>query len=54
MSDFLSEGGYAAYIWPSYLISILSILWLLGQTLHAHHKAKAEVARLTNAGDHAP
>lgn len=54
MSDFLAEGGYAAYVWPAYLISAAAIVWLLLQTLHAYRKAKAEVERLTQTGDRAP
>jgi heme exporter protein D len=46
MSDFLSQGGYAAYVWPAYLISALALAALAAWTLMAYRKAKAELARL--------
>lgn len=52
MSDFLSEGGYAAYVWPAYLISLVALSALTAWTVGAYRKAKAELKLLeTGEGD---
>ncbi len=46
MSGLLAMGGYGAYIWPAYGISVLLIGGLVVFTLRAHAGAKARLARL--------
>ena len=48
MNDFLFEGGYAAYVWPAYLISALALGALTAWTIGAYRKAKAELKLLEN------
>jgi heme exporter protein D len=33
MSDFLSMGGYGAYVWPSFALTAIILVGLLVQTL---------------------
>ena len=40
MSDFLSQGGYAFYVWSAYGVSVLGIGALIASTLAAWRKAK--------------
>jgi heme exporter protein CcmD len=50
MSDFLGEGGFAAYVWPAYLISAFALAALTGWTVASYRKAKAALERLENGG----
>lgn len=43
MSDFLTMGKYAAFVWPAYAISILGIVGAIGLTLRAYGRAKARL-----------
>jgi heme exporter protein D len=43
MSTFFAMGGYAAYVWPAYGISALSLLAATWLTLRAHRRAKAQL-----------
>ena len=49
MSEFLFQGGYGAYVWSAYAISLLALGLTLGLTLHAWRKAKRRLARLKEA-----
>jgi len=46
MADFLNMGGYAVFVWPSYILSI-AVLVLLGvmayRFLHAQEEALKEI-----------
>lgn len=44
LSEFLHMGGYAAYVWPSYLFTAVAIGWMVIAARRAHTKA-LEVAR---------
>ena len=52
MTDFLMEGGYAAYIWPAYLISAAAILGLTVWISGSYRRAKVSVERLER--EHTP
>ncbi|WP_207485621.1 heme exporter protein CcmD [Arenibaculum pallidiluteum] len=41
MTEFLSMGGYAAYVWPSYAIAAIVLLGLLVSTLRGLRRSEA-------------
>jgi heme exporter protein D len=49
LMDFLSMGGYGAYIWPSYLIAAVVLLWLLIGSLRSVHGLEARLKSLRQA-----
>ena len=44
MSTFLAMGGYAAYVWPAYGISLLGLSGAVVLTLRGYRRAKALMA----------
>jgi len=46
MSDFLAMGGYGAYIWPAYGISLLALAGAVAWTLAEWRRAKIRLAAL--------
>jgi heme exporter protein D len=46
MGEFFAMGGYAAYVWPAYIASILTLTAAIVLTLRAHAKARENVKRL--------
>jgi heme exporter protein D len=48
MSDFLDMGGYAAYVWPSYAITlivlVLNIVWARRRLAQAREEARRRLA----------
>ncbi len=46
MSSFWAMGGYAAYVWPAYAISLLGLAIAAVLTLRAHANARAVLAAL--------
>ncbi|MBL6853298.1 MAG: heme exporter protein CcmD [Alphaproteobacteria bacterium] len=46
MSDFLAMGGYAAYIWPAYGVSVLLLGGAVVLTVRAYRNARAQLAAL--------
>ena len=46
MSDILSMGGYAAYVWPAYGVSLLLLGAAIVLTLRGYFRAKARLAAL--------
>jgi heme exporter protein CcmD len=46
MSAFWAMGGYAAYVWPAYVVSIGALAIAAALTLRAHASAKAMLAAL--------
>jgi heme exporter protein CcmD len=54
MSDFLTQGGFGAYVWPAYGISALALallgLWILSE----YRQAKAKLAALDTLERKAP
>jgi len=43
MSDFLGMGGYGAFVWPAYAISIAALAAMIALTLRAYARAKARL-----------
>jgi len=46
MSNFWAMGGYAAYVWPAYGISLFGIVGAAWLTLRSYLRAKATLAAL--------
>ena len=46
MSEFLEMGGYAAFVWPAYGITVLVLVLLLVDSLGRLRRRQAELARL--------
>lgn len=46
MSSFWAMGGYAAYVWPAYGISLLGIAGAAWLTIASYRRAKAALAAL--------
>ena len=54
MNAYFAMGGYGAYIWPSYGLSILVIGALVVISVAAHNRAGALVRRLEGDGKEDP
>ena len=48
MSGILNMGGYAAFVWPAYGVSVLLLGAAIGLTWRAYARAKAQLAALEN------
>jgi len=46
IGDFLAMGGYAAFVWPAFAITIAVMAGLLLQSLAAYRRRRRELARL--------
>jgi len=46
MSGILAMGGYAAYVWPAYGVSVVLLGGAVIVTLRAYARAKARLAAL--------
>jgi heme exporter protein D len=46
MAEFFAMGGYAGYVWPAYVASILTLVAAMVLSLRAHAKARENVQRL--------
>jgi len=46
MSGFWAMGGYAAYVWPAYGISLLGLAGAVLLTIRAYRRAQAQLAAL--------
>jgi heme exporter protein D len=46
VSDFFAMGGYAAFVWPAYGISVAALAVLVGATLGAYRRAKRRLRDL--------
>lgn len=44
LAEFIHMGGYAWYVWPSYLFTAAAVAWMVIGARRAHRKA-LEVAR---------
>ncbi len=49
MQEFLSMGGYGAYVWPSYGLSAVLLIGLLVASVRSLKSTEAEFARLKAA-----
>ena len=46
MSNFWAMGGYAAYVWPAYGISLVALAATAWWTVNSYRRAKATLATL--------
>jgi len=46
MNDFFAMGGYAAYVWPSYIIAALAIGGMAIQTIREWRRARERLRAL--------
>jgi len=46
MSGFLAMGGYAAYVWPAYGVTVVLLGGAIAVTLRAYARARARLAAL--------
>ena len=46
MLDFLDMGGYGVFIWPSYAITFITLIWLL---MASRHRAETATRHLRDA-----
>ena len=49
MSGMLDMGGYAAFVWPAYAVSILLLGGAAVLTVRAYRRARARLAALEKA-----
>lgn len=54
MSEFLAMGGYAAYVWPAYIIAVATIGGMAVQTVLQWRRARDRLRALEFDGDQAP
>ena len=47
MLQFLSLGGYAAYIWPSYILTAVMLIGLSWMIIRRNLKIKSQIKRLS-------
>jgi heme exporter protein CcmD len=48
MKEFLNMGGYAAFVWPAYAISIGGLAAIVVLTLRAYARAKARLMAVSD------
>jgi len=46
MTDFFAMGGYAAYVWPAYILAGVIVVWLLAATLQGLRAHEATLKAL--------
>ena len=46
MADFFAMGGYAGFVWPAYIITIIVLIAAIVVSLQAHRSARQSVRRL--------
>ena len=46
MSGFLAMGGYAAFVWPAYAVSVLGLGGMIAWTVVSYTRAKARAQEL--------
>ncbi|XDZ66317.1 heme exporter protein CcmD [Alphaproteobacteria bacterium LSUCC0684] len=51
MEEFLSMGGYAAYIWPAWSVGVLILGGITLASIHRHRQSSARLAGLTATGE---
>ena len=44
MTAFLAMGGYAAFVWPAYGISLAGLATIVAVTVRDYRRAKAQLA----------
>ncbi|WP_318435297.1 heme exporter protein CcmD [Photobacterium leiognathi] len=43
MSDFFAMGGYAAYVWSSFCISFIAMLWILFSSMATQRRLLGDI-----------
>ncbi len=51
MSEFLAMGGYAQFVWPAFMISILVLLGVTVLTMRSYRREQAMLASLEKKND---
>ncbi|MBV9330201.1 MAG: heme exporter protein CcmD [Alphaproteobacteria bacterium] len=51
MSAFLAMGGYAAFVWPAYLVSVVGLAAMIAATLIERARIRKALARLGAGGN---
>jgi heme exporter protein D len=46
MTEFLAMGGYAAFVWPAYGVSVVGILAAVAIVLRAYARAQTQLKAL--------
>lgn len=46
MSHFLQMGGYAAYVWPAFGVTVIGLGGTIVSTVRAYLRAKAMLSRI--------
>ena len=49
IASFLAMGGYAAYVWPAFLITAVVMLGMVATTLRTLRRREAALAQLENS-----
>ena len=54
LSDFFDMGGYAAYVWPSYaltlIVVVLNVVWALRSLARSREEARRRLAMRGSGG----
>ncbi len=50
MNGFFAMGGYAAFVWPAYAVSIGVLAVMIGATLRAYGRARKQIEELSRGG----
>jgi heme exporter protein D len=50
MADFFAMGGYAGFVWPAYIITVIVLIAAIVVSLQAHTSARRSVQRLEEDG----
>jgi heme exporter protein D len=50
MAHYLAMGGYAAFVWPAYALSVIVLAGLAAWTLWANRRARDMLRRLEAQG----
>jgi heme exporter protein D len=50
MSHFFAMGGYAAFVWPAYGVSVIGIGCAIALTLRSYARAKVLLAKIEQDG----
>ena len=45
MNEFLAMGGYGAYVWTSYALAAIVLVWNIRSALGAHREARQRAER---------
>jgi heme exporter protein D len=46
LTEFLSMGGYAVFVWPAYGVTVILMVGLLAQSLRRYRRAQRELETL--------